>query len=443
MKENISIEKIDYLSSCLSESLIKTLELRNGSKVFGGNEEKIFILYILRYINDGYINFNKEVTSSYKNGGLRTFYDIYSNAIKNRQNFIKEIYKLTQIKLLLHFKSIFNILFASTIVTFDQAPYCKKNVALNLSSYFLRFIRPSKKLRDEFLKNLKEVGLNEELAKIFSWHFPRSHLEGFKFFRNISYKCSEKKIIYSSIYSLQKDPIVSFLSMSKNTRLNYIQHGGGYGFNEDRIDYKIEYAGASNMLFWGSGDQNVFQTRFRYKNFLNSTNTISVITSLRFTSEEKIKKYANVFKKLEDYSESNNFKICLYPSFKSSIKFKDINTSFGITNRAHEQNKIVIYDSIGSTLLYSRLSMKKPFLVIDNFPVKYKSDNAKKMINLFYDSNVLIKEDQLYEELKKLVELDKYELDYVFKKRTKKLLDYFHSLPKIETLIDNELKDFE
>ena len=87
--------------------------------------------------------------------------------------------------------------------------------------------------------------------------------------------------------------------------------------------------------------------------------------------------------------------------------------------------------------------MKKPFLVIDNFPVKYKSDNAKKMINLFYDSSVLIKEDQLYEELKKLVELDKYELDYVFKKRTKKLLDYFHSLPKIETFVDNELKHFE
>jgi len=42
-----------------------------------------------------------------------------------------------------------------------------------------------------------------------------------------------------------------------------------------------------------------------------------------------------------------------------------------------------------------------------------------------------------------LSHLDKYELDYVFKKRTKKLLDYFHSLPKIETFVDNELKHFE
>ena len=87
--------------------------------------------------------------------------------------------------------------------------------------------------------------------------------------------------------------------------------------------------------------------------------------------------------------------------------------------------------------------MKKPFLVIDNFPVKYESDNAEEMINLFYDSRVLIKEDQLYDELKKLVELNKYDLDYLFKKRTKKLLDYFHSLPKIETLVNNELKHFK
>ena len=87
--------------------------------------------------------------------------------------------------------------------------------------------------------------------------------------------------------------------------------------------------------------------------------------------------------------------------------------------------------------------MKKPFLVIDNFPVKYESDNAKKMMSLFYDSGVLIKEHQLYDELKKLVEISNHELDYVFKKRTKKLLDYFHSLPKIETLINNELKYFE
>ena len=38
------------------------------------------------------------------------------------------------------------------------------------------------------------------------------------------------------------------------------------------------------------------------------------------------------------------------------------------------------------------------------------------MINLFYDSRVLIKEDQLYDELKKLVELNKYDLDYLLRK---------------------------
>ena len=381
--------------------------------------------------------------SSYKNGELATFFDIFSNEIKSRRNFLKMIYRITQIKFFLHIKSVFNILFAPIIVTFDSAPYCKKNVTLNLSIYFLKFIRPSKKLRAKLCENLIQIGLNEELAKIFSWHFPRSHLEGFKFFKNLSSRCCEKKIIYSNIYVCQKDPIVSFLCMNKNTKLIYMQHGGGYGFNEDRIDYQIEYAGASKMLFWGSGDHNVFQTRFRYKNFLKSSNNVSLITSMRFTSKQKIKEYENILIKLEDYSNLNNFKICVYPSFKNIIKSKNNNINFGITNRAHELNKIIVYDSIGSTLLFSRLSMKKPFLVIDNFPVKYESDNAKKMMSLFYDSGVLIKEHQLYDELKKLVEISNHELDYVFKKRTKKLLDYFHSLPKIETLINNELKYFE
>ena len=152
MKENISIKRIDYLSSCLSKSLIRTLGLSNESKVFAGNEEKLFILHILRQINDGEIYFNEEVMSGYKNGELATFFDIFSNEIKNRRNFIKIVYRVTQIKFLLHIKSIFNILFAPIIVTFDSAPYCKKNVIVNLSTYFLRFIRPSKKLRVKLLK---------------------------------------------------------------------------------------------------------------------------------------------------------------------------------------------------------------------------------------------------------------------------------------------------
>ena len=443
MNENISIERVNHLSRCLSKSLIKTLDLSNESKVFAGNEEKLFILHILRHINDGDIEFNKEVVSSYKHGELATFFGIFSNQIKNRRNFIKMIYRFTQIKFLLHIKSVFNILFAPIIVSFDSAPYCKKNVTLNLSAYFLQFIRPSKKLRAKLLENLLEIGLSEDLAKIFTWHFPRSHLEGFKFFRNLSSRCHEKKIIYSNIYVCQKDPIISFLCMNNNTRLIYMQHGGGYGFNEDRIDYQIEYSGASNMLFWGSGDQNVFQTRFRYKNYLKSTNTVSLITSMRFTSIEKIEKYKNIFIRLQNYSKSNNFKICVYPSFRNSFKSKDININFGITNRAHEQNKIVIYDSIASTLLFSRLSMKKPFLVIDNFPIKYQSENAKKMINLFYDAGILIKENQLYDELKKLIEMDANKLDDFFNKNTQNLLNYFHSLPKIETLIDNEFRRFK
>ena len=89
MKENISIERVNHLSSCLSKGLIKTLELGNGSKVFAGNEEKLFILHILQHINNRDLDFNKEVLSSYKNGELATFFDIFSNEIKSRRNFLK------------------------------------------------------------------------------------------------------------------------------------------------------------------------------------------------------------------------------------------------------------------------------------------------------------------------------------------------------------------
>ena len=248
MKENISIESVNHLSRCLSESLIKTLDLSNESKVFAGNEEKLFILHILRKINNGELDSNKEVLSSYKHGELATFLGILSNEIKSRRNFIKMIYSLTQIKFLLHIKSVFNILFAPIIVSFDSAPYCKKNVTLNLSAYFLKFIRPSKKLRAKLQENLIEIGLNEDLAKIFSWHFPRSHLEGFKFLEN-SHLYAVKKIVYSNIYACQNDPIFSFLCKNNNTRLIYIQHGGGYALMKTELIIKLNIAGHQKCYF--------------------------------------------------------------------------------------------------------------------------------------------------------------------------------------------------
>ena len=48
-----------------------------------------------------------------------------------------------------------------------------------------------------------------------------------------------------------------------------------------------------------------------------------------------------------------------YPSFKNSIKSKDININFGITNRAHEQNKIVVYDSIAKYLVIFKACNEK------------------------------------------------------------------------------------
>ena len=74
-------------------------------------------------------------------------------------------------------------------------------------------------------------------------------------------------IVVTSLAGIMDDPLLSFLVKNNNSKLIFVQHGGGYGLNKDRLDYVIEHEGADTMYYWGTGDHNVFPTRYRTKNF--------------------------------------------------------------------------------------------------------------------------------------------------------------------------------
>jgi len=57
------------------------------------------------------------------------------------------------------------------------------------------------------------------------------------------------------------------LVKNNNCKLVYVQHGGGYGLIKSHIGHQIEDSGADIMYYWGTGDNNVYPTRYRNKYF--------------------------------------------------------------------------------------------------------------------------------------------------------------------------------
>ena len=124
-----------------------------------------------------------------------------------------------------------------------------------------------------------------------------------------------------------------------------------------------------------------------------------------------------------------------YPGFNNLIK-KNRSVRYGITNREHERQKLVIYDSIGSTLMHSRLVMKRPFLVANDFPIVSSGKDADNFVLMLKEAGILLERDRLYDEASVMLEMEKHELESYFLKKANKILEYVHSLPKLNTILD-------
>jgi len=437
MNEKITNENIEKLSQKITIALQAIFALTKNQPVFTGNEEKIFILILLRLIENNNIkSIEGRVTSTHLYGTLVSFGDIFKSAINTRKIFYKRVLSYIFTKPHRIFISIYRLFNLKNIIASDAAPYSSQACVSNISYKIVKLFKTDSSLRTKFYSELLKQNIDHDLAQIICWHFPKSHMESFKFLNKISLYIPNIKNIYTNIYCLQNDPLISYIARNNNANLIYIQHGGGYGLNNGRIDYDLEHNGANKMLYWGTGRHNVFPSRYRTKRFLPTINSCSIVMSHRFSSVDLIlNEYMDITFKLKKEHPKTKISIYPYPGFNNLIR-KNISIKYGMTNRVHEMQKLVIYDSIGSTLMYSRLVMKKPFLVANDFPIVSSGTEADNFISMLKVAGILLERDELYDEANKMLAMEAHELQNYFFNKANKILGYIHGLPKLNTIVE-------
>jgi hypothetical protein len=332
--------------------------------------------------------------------------------------------------------TIYRLLNLKNIVTKEAAAYCQAGRVSNISYRLVKLFKTSPLLRAKFLSELLKEDIDHDFAQIICWHFPKSHIESFNFLNKISLYTPNIKNIYTNVYTLQNDPLISYIARNNNANLIYIQHGGGYGLNNERLEYNLEHNGANKMFYWGAGEHNIFPPRFRTKGYLPTNNSCSIVMSHRFSSVKSIlDNYMDISFRLQKKYPKTKMIIYPYPGFNNLIK-KNKSVRYGVTNREHERQKLVIYDSIGSTLMHSRLVMKRPFLVANDFPIVSSGKNADNFVLMLKEAGILLERDRLYDEASVMLEMEKHELESYFLKKANKILEFVHSLPKLNTILD-------
>lgn len=442
MNESITKENIEKISQKLNIAVQDTLGLTKNQQVFSGNEEKLFILILLRLIksNEIKVKYGK-VSSIHPYGSLASFGDIFKSQVNSRKvgfkNFFLFFQKISPFRVARIVITIYRLLNLKNILNNDAAPHSLKGRVYNLSYRMAKSFKKSSLLRTKLHSELLEKNIEHDFAQIISWHFPKSHLESFKFFNKLSLYSPNIKNIYTNIYCLQNDPLISYIARNNNANLIFIQHGGGYGLNHGRIDYDIEHNGANKMLYWGLGKYNVLPSRFRTKRFLPTINSCSIVMSHRFSSVKSIlDEYMDITYKLQAEHPNTKVSIYPYPGINNHLK-KNVSIKYGMTNRVHEMQKLVVYDSIGSSLMYSRLVMKKPFLVADDFPIASSGFEADNFVSMLKEAGILLDRDKLYAEANKMLLMEGNELQDYFLAKANEILAYIHSLPSLDTIIKN------
>ena len=430
-------KNIEELSQKLKIALQNTLGLTKNQQVFSGNEEKIFLLALMRLIESSNIKLVEgKVSSPHLYGSLASFGDIFKSNIISRKIWFKYLFSYISIKPYLIPVTIFRLLKQKNIVSKDAAPYCAVGGVNNISYRLVKIFKTVPLLRTKFYSELSKENIDHDFAQIICWHFPKSHIESFKFLKKISSYTPNIKNIYTNVYCLHNDPLFGYIARNNNANLIYIQHGGGYGLNNGRIDYDLEHNGANKMFYWGTGKHNVFPSRFRTKRYLPTNNSCSIVMSHRFSSVKLIlDNYMDMSFKLQKKYPKTKMVIYPYPGFNSLIK-KNKLVRYGISNRGHERQKLVIYDSIGSTLMHSRLVMKRPFLVANDFPIVSSGEEADNFVSMLKEAGILLERDKLYDEASKMLAMECHDLQNYFLNKANKILEYTHSLPKLDTIIE-------
>jgi hypothetical protein len=436
-----SYQELNIISEKLRKAVVATLNLKATDRVFAGNEEKMFLYSLMLHMPNSQhkttvkIKDHKEIT-------LYKMIDIWNAEIEKRQkNKQAQIlserirYFLIAIRALLiktrHLIFLKHRLkHASTIVHYTAHLRYASFTIPDLTSLFFKC--DEKKdigLRNLFNINLSKVGLEPILVEYLTSLFPTSHLESYlKFTAHEMSNIKKIDTVVTSMAGICGDPLLSFLVKNNNCRLVYVQHGGGYGLNKNHLTHKIEDDGADLMYYWGTGDNNVYPTRYRDKYFSKMCHKAIIVLSDK-EDNTTIKPYVGLVKKL-----TNKHISCIIAAHPNGPKFGHKYIQLGIGYRQHEKAQLVIYDRIGNSLFYTRILTKRPFLIVDSYVLYPQSDNAIKLIALLREAGILIPFNEVEQNINYWMQFSPKEAKLEFEKKAHLIFNHVLNQPKIQEI---------
>jgi len=289
-------------------------------------------------------------------------------------------------------------------------------------------------LRKFFSANMEKVGIDSKLTEYLKYLFPTSHLESYLKFKNHKISDYQIETMATSIYGMMEDPLLSFLVKKSNCKLIYLQHGGGYGLNFNSQKWQIEKDGSDIMYFWGTGNNNVYPTRYREKYFPKIGNKLIFILSDKHT-EKSISFYTEIQKKvIKDYGLNS-----IIVSHPNGPRFENKNIQYGIGNRQHEQAQLAIYDRPGSSFLYARILTKRPFIILEgDYELNPETENATKFLSLLREEGLLIDRSKLEQEIIYWMNLKPKQAQTIFEKSAGKFLKHVLEQPRLFDLINKK-----
>lgn len=394
---NIKMEYLNRIGDELRLAVIGTLDLSESEQIFIGNEEKLFLLELIKRIDKNTITASGADLSlnNFKEKTFNRMYDVFKGEIAIRETVRTKVLKIiTFVRSLLFFlRSLFFLRRFDTII--HSHAYFRNRIFVieDLSFFLLRYEKKCPKVRERFRNELIKTSMDEKLIEALVELFPSSHMESYTNIKNHYLSKINIKKVVTSIYGVMADPLLGSIIRNNKSDLYYIQHGGGYGLNDKRVEYQLEDVGCKTMYYWGTGEHNIYPSRYKNKSFPKMNSEIQLILSANKNKDKRSRDYyIAIAEKLESiYSDVS---IVAFPNAdKKNFTYK--NMKFGISPREHQKSKLTIYDSVGQSLLFSRILSRRPFLVVDDFITDANNPNAKKFLKLLKECNLLLSREDL------------------------------------------------
>lgn len=265
-------------------------------------------------------------------------------------------------------------------------------------------LRPTrKKNRSRLIQALTDAGFSTDRSYYLGHLLPTAYVEEFKHILRLS---SNLKIdyVFSSMYGLMLDPVLALAVSLHKTCLFYVQHGGSYCTVEN-LHHELEAKSCQQMIYWGLGDINIRQNRFiaapcsrltTNQRKTESRPKLSYMAS-RLYSDLELDAVHRFILSIRDGTGINpTVEFCDHPHFsynslaKATCDKYKWKYSAGAQNMQNSNSQLVVYDSPNHTLMYERLFLGTPFLIlnVDPYLAIPRFERAKIFISELHRANV-------------------------------------------------------